>query len=108
MAVLKTREEFMARVEQLTGDATDDGTLAAIADISDTYDSMSGNETGEMISKEEHEADMKALDDTWRKKMKDTFFHGVKDSTDYESEETEVEETEKKTYEDLFTEEKEK
>lgn len=85
MAVYK-KDEYLNALKELVGDRTDDNTLEMIQNFTETYDSMS-NQGGEdwqsKYNELKAETDTKytELDNTWRKKYRDTFFTGKKDES---------------------------
>lgn len=102
MAVL-TREQFMEKLNTLTDGKTDDDTLTMIQDFSDTFKSLEEMEDLEAV-REDYEAKLKSLDDSWRNKYRDAFFNGIEEKKGGEEGE---EKEEPHTYEELFKEEEE-
>lgn len=100
----------MNAIETLSGDNADDATMELIANVTETFDDLTTRATDVNIDEinANHAKEMKELDDAWRKKYKDAYFHGAdEEETKTEDEETEDEVTEEPvTYDDLFTEEK--
>lgn len=94
MAV-RTREEIMGYLNELTTGQTDDRTLAIIEDITDTF-----NAYGEA---EDWRQKYDDLDRSWRDRYRERFFAG--EGEDEEVDEIDTEKTEKRTYDDLFKEE---
>lgn len=85
------RETFMSRIQGIVGDATDDDTLAFIADMTDTYDGLSAPSDFE----EKYNA-LLADNEKLRKEYKDRFFAGSKPDTPPDKGASEL------TYDDLF------
>lgn len=102
MAVLETKEAFMKALEVVTGENASDETLAALGDISETYDALASGAT-EGITKEQHEKELADLDAAWRAKYKEAYFHGAPEEKEAEENKDEEKE-EPETYEDLFEE----
>lgn len=99
------REEFMNAIEQLSGDNADDATMELIANVTETFDDLSARATADIDSiNAEHEKEMKELDDAWRKKYKDAYFHGAEDENEDKKDEVTEEPV---TYDALFTQEEE-
>lgn len=107
MAVL-TREQFMERLNTLTGGKTDDDTLTMIKDFSDTFKSLEEKEDVNAV-RGEYEEKLKTLEDTWRNKYRDAFFNGAEEEKKdvIEEKEDDEEKEEPHTYEELFKEEEE-
>lgn len=70
MAVL-TREDFVARVKDRIGEATDDDAIAFLEDMTDTYESLTANGADEWKQKYEDN------DKSWREKYRNRFFDKV-------------------------------
>lgn len=79
MPILSTREDYAARIQQLVGDRNDDDTLSIIQDLTETYDSFSGN-TG--ISQADVDAAVAQRDNEWRERYKKAFFSGTPEPLD--------------------------
>ena len=79
MAILSTREDYAARIQKLVGDRNDDDTLSIIRDLTETYDSFSGN-TG--ISQADVDAAVAQRDNEWRERYKKAFFSGKPEPLD--------------------------
>lgn len=94
--MVRTIDEIMSLVKERVGDSTEDADIAFIEDIKDTLDSI-GSEGNERIE------ELKEENEELRKKYRDRFFSLKPKEPD---EHLEEEETEKKTFEDLFKEEK--
>lgn len=69
-----TREEFMNQLKQRIGDDRSDETLKFLEDMTDTYDELEKQNSGNKKTDEEWEKELKAKDDEWRKKYTDRFF----------------------------------
>lgn len=93
MAVITT-EDFMAKIQTLVGDSTDDDTLAMLGDFRDTLDA--NQHAQDRIV--ELETANRELDESWRKKYKDRFFAGG----DQPAEPDDTPEDPKKTFDSLF------
>lgn len=89
---IRTSEEFLAMIKQRVGDSTSDEDISFIEDASDTINSMSQHETE--IEK------LRVENEDLRKKYRDRFFDPKPDEP--KPNETE---SEKLTFESLFTEE---
>ena len=72
MAVLK-RDEFFTKLHERIGTDTSEDALSFIEDMSDTYDELErrANGDGEDWEKKYHD-----LDEAWKTKYKNRFFHG--------------------------------
>lgn len=77
MAVL-TREDFVARVKDRIGEATDDDSIAFLEDMTDTYESLTANGADEWKQKyEDAEKRYQDNDRSWREKYRNRFFDKV-------------------------------
>ena len=77
MAVL-TREDFVARVKDRIGEATDDDSIAFLEDMTDTYESLTANGADEWKQKyEDAEKRYQDNDKSWREKYRNRFFDKV-------------------------------
>ena len=97
----------MNAIETLSGDNADDATMELIANVTETFDDLTARATDVNMDEinARHAEDMKKLDDAWRKKYKDAYFHGAEETE--EAEDTEDEKTDEPfTYDDLFEEKK--
>lgn len=121
MAV-RTKEEIIKMLSDYFGDDNSDKVISIIEDVSDTIYSYDGEEREDWRRKYETEREdwdrrYRELDDGWRKRYRDRFMRKGEYEDEYKSEETDrfkeidgedVEYKEKKrTFEDLFEEEKE-
>lgn len=68
------RDDFLARVQSVVGDDTDDDTLALIADFTDTFDDLTNRADGNEW-KTKYEAEHTAHENL-RKEYRDRFFSG--------------------------------
>lgn len=91
MAV-KTVDEIMAKVRERIGEDNSDEAIEFIEDISDTFESFSNAKDWKTKYEEN--------DKKWREKYRDRFFTSKEDIVEDEIEE--LEEKEKKKFEDLF------
>ena len=89
---IRTSEEFLAMIKQRVGDSTSDEDISFIEDALDTINSMSQHETE--IEK------LRVENEDLRKKYRDRFFDPKPDKP-----EPNESESEKITFESLFTEE---
>lgn len=96
MAIL-TKNDLMAKINSHFGDDTSDAVLGLVEDISDTFDSLNGNGSGE-----NWEQKYKENDEMWRKKYRDRFFNGKGDTEDDDN--NNPNNNKPKTFEDLFKE----
>lgn len=77
MAVL-TREDFVTRVKDRIGEATDDDSIAFLEDMTDTYESLTANGADEWKQKyEDAEKRYQDNDKSWREKYRNRFFDKV-------------------------------
>lgn len=95
MAV-RTRDEIMSILDELTKDHSDDRTLEIIEDITDTV-----NAYGEA---EDWRTRYEELDQKWRSRYRERFFEGGREGEDEDVDTIDTKET-KRTYEELFKEE---
>lgn len=72
MAVL-TRDDFFNRLHERIGTDTSDEALAFIEDMSDTYDNLERRANGDGV---DWETKYNELDEAWKAKYKNRFFHG--------------------------------
>lgn len=99
MSVL-SRDELLEKIRALLGERTDDEALAFIEDVTDTYDAVSGGNTG--YSEDDVNARVNEVEEKWRKKYRDRFFgNGDDDDDDDEPDEGNTN-TEDVTIDDLF------
>lgn len=103
MAVL-SKEEFMNRLQERIGEDTSDEAMAFIEDMTDTFNDMESRSSGNNDSEWKQKYD--ELDKSWRKKYKDRFFNSETTPADVKEEQEEdvIDDTEEKTYADLFEE----
>ena len=93
---IKTREELMQSISSLVGDSTDDNALALIEDIQDTLNNLTENSNTNWKEKYENN------DKEWRNKYKERFFNGKTEEEFINEDETDVENSKPKRFEDLF------
>ena len=86
-----SKEEILATINEIVGDSTDDKTLEFIENV---YDTLS-----ESTDKEDWKTKYEENDAMWRKKYKERFFQKEKEEKEEENNE---DDTEPKTYADLF------
>ena len=86
-----SKEEILATINEIVGDSTDDKTLEFIENVSDTL--------SESTDKEDWKTKYEENDAMWRKKYKERFFQKEKEEKEEENNE---DDTEPKTYADLF------
>jgi len=102
MAVIESRDDFLARLQSRIGEDMKDEDVEFIEDFADTYDHMSGLSTTDWESK------YNELDASWKKKYTDRFFQGdstlTTEQVKKEQEENIISDGEPKTFEDLFKE----
>lgn len=80
MLAILTREDFIARVKDRIGEATDDDSISFMEDMTDTYESLTANGAEEWRSKyEEMEKKYNDNDADWRRRYKERFFDKVED-----------------------------
>lgn len=103
MAVL-SKEEFMNRLQERIGEDTSDEAMTFIEDMTDTFNDMETRSSGNNDSEWKQKYD--ELDKSWRKKYKDRFFNSETNPADVKEEQEEdiIDDTEEKTYADLFEE----
>lgn len=94
MAV-KTREELLESIRARVGEQTDDETISFLEDVTDTLTDLETRANGDG---ENWEQRYKDNDAEWRKKYSERFFS----SEPNEQTEQKEEETNPKTFEDLF------
>lgn len=79
MAVLN-REDFLARIQKLSGDDDSDEMLTCIADMTETFDAFNGADVDRYKNEaQEWKTKYEDNDKEWRQKYKNAFF-GPKDS----------------------------
>lgn len=102
MSVL-SRDELLEKTRTLLGERTDDEAIAFIEDMTDTYDAVSGGNTG--YTEEEVTAKVNEVEEKWRKKYRDRFFgNGGNDDDDDDGDDPDNgnTNTEDVTIDDLF------
>jgi hypothetical protein len=90
MAVL-SRDDYLNRLRTLIGDNTDDDSLSLIQDMTETYDTLQGEDWHTKYVENDKE---------WRQKYRDAFFNGKPSAP--ESEEPEEPDSSQITIESLF------
>lgn len=101
MAVLK-KEDLLAKVKEVIGDATDDKALSLFDDVSDTIVDLENRTKEDTTWKEKYEKN----DAEWRKRYRDRFFGKVPENDEPDmSDEEPHEEKKPLRFEDLFKEE---
>lgn len=101
--MVKSKDEIMSALKTRYADDNSDEAIAFIEDVSDTLDDYEKKTS----SADDWETKYNELDASWRQKYKDRFFEkseDLKDDIDKEFDDDKgiVEESEKKTYDDLF------
>lgn len=97
MSVL-SREELLARINDMIGESDDDNTLSFIEDVTDTLTDLENKANGDGTDwKKKYEQN----DAEWRKKYKERFFNS---GTEPDPEPDPEPEQEPVTYEELFKE----
>lgn len=110
----RSKEELLEQVKKVIGENTSDEAVTLLEDISDTFDNSGSGSTKELEDKiAELEQKVKDTDSEWRKKYTDRFFNpSPTDKPDDPVIENDSDETDdsnkKKTFDDLFTDGKEK
>lgn len=105
MAILK-KEELINKISEYIGDDNSDIAIEILEDVSDTIDA--GGDADELIRQvEELKEKVEETDAEWRAKYKARFLEGSADPEEPEEEEETEEVEEKKSYDELFDEEKE-
>lgn len=92
MAV-KSKDDLIASIKAVIGEATTDESIALLEDVSDTFGEFESNNNVDWKAKYE------ANDAEWRKRYRDRFYGDVEEEDDFSVEEPKV----KRTYADLFT-----
>ena len=90
MAV-KSKEELLASINELSAENLEDKVLALLEDVSDTLDSLS-----------EVETKLKELDESWKKRYRERFLKG--ESPDTDSDDKTEDAPKVKDFKDLFVE----
>lgn len=74
------KEQYLDALKKLTGDDTSDETLTLIADMTETYDTLSVPASDNYREQaEEWERKYNENDQNWRKKYRDAFFNKPSD-----------------------------
>lgn len=99
---IKTKEELLKALKDKIGDDTSDETLSLIEDFSDTLSDLETKTKDTTDWKTKFEEN----DKEWRKKYKDRFFEGTsggnKDEPELNDDETDDDNDEPKSFDDLF------
>ena len=93
-----SRDEFFEVINKRVGENTDDDSLKFIEDMTDTYNSLESNKSGEDWEKKYNE-----LDAEWRERYKKRFFNGKEEIVEENREDVE-DESEPTTFDELFEE----
>lgn len=98
MAV-RTRDEILEAINTHLGDDNSDSVLSLVEDITDTFDSLTGNTGGE-----NWEQKYKDNDAAWRKKYRDRFFgkNNDKDDDDIDDSDDKKKKNKPRTFAELF------
>lgn len=100
--MIKTTNEILTQLKELTKDMTDDTTLSFIEDVTDTLNDKDKVDV-DSVNKEWEEK-YNNLDSEWRNKYKERFFMQSEENqkANADSEKTETEEIKTYKYDDLF------
>lgn len=100
--MIKTTNEILSQLKELTKDMTDDTTLSFIEDVTDTLNDKDKLDV-DSVNKEWEEK-YNTLDSEWRNKYKERFFTQSEENqkANADSEKTETEENKTYKYDDLF------
>lgn len=105
MAVL-SREEFMARLQNIVGEDTSEEAIKILEDFSDTYTDFETRTSDSTNWKKEYER----IDAEWRQKYRDRFFSGGDETTPQQAISEQIEDviedgrSDEMTFNDLFEE----
>lgn len=99
-----SKTDLLDKIKLKIGDSTSDEDLSLIEDVSDTLDDYENRASVDWKTKYEE------LDESWRKRYRDRFFSGetIPEYVKLEQEEDIKEDSEDKTFEDLFEEKESK
>lgn len=89
--MIKSKEELLASINELSAENLEDKVLALLEDVSDTLDSLS-----------EVEAKLKDLDESWKKRYRERFLKG--EPPDTVSDDKTEDAPKVKDFKDLFVE----
>lgn len=89
--MIKSKEDLLASINELSAENLEDKVLALLEDVSDTLDSLS-----------EVEAKLKDLDESWKKRYRERFLKGEPPDTANEDEKEDAPKV--KDFKDLFVE----
>ena len=98
MAIL-SHEELINKIKERVGEGTTDEDIAFVQDVTETIADLENKAKSET----DYEQKLKDLDESWRKKYRDTFFSSpAKDDDDIPKPKEDPEEDKPLTYESLF------
>ena len=89
--MIKSKEELLASINELSAENLEDKVLALLEDVSDTLDSLS-----------EVETKLKELDESWKKRYRERFLKG--EPLDTDSDDKTEDAPKVKDFKDLFVE----
>lgn len=89
--MVKSKEELLASINDLSAENLEDKVLALLEDVSDTLDSLS-----------EVETKLKEIDESWKKRYRERFLKG--DPPDTVTDDKTEDEPKVKDFKDLFVE----
>lgn len=89
--MVKSKEQLLASINELSAENLEDKVLALLEDVSDTLDSLS-----------EVETKLKDLDESWKKRYRERFLKGEPSDTVNEDDKEDVPKV--KDFKDLFVE----
>ena len=89
--MIKSKEELLASINELSAENLEDKVLALLEDVSDTLDSLS-----------EVETKLKELDESWKKRYRERFLKGEPPDTDSDDKTEDAPKV--KDFKDLFVE----
>ena len=99
MSVL-SKEEFMKRLQERIGEDTSDEAIALLEDVTDTFTDYETR----VADKTDWKAKYDEMDASWRKKYMDRFSGKTGEDIKEEQEEQIKEDSEPRTFDELFTE----
>ena len=104
MAIIKNRDEFMSRINQMIGERNDDEALSFLSDLSDTYDSLSQTDIPDIDAiNASWEEKYNNLDNEWRNKYKERFMNKPINEEDIGVDRTNGNPDNIESFEELFT-----
>lgn len=89
--MIKSKEELLASINELSAENLEDKVLALLEDVSDTLDSLS-----------EVETKLKELDESWKKRYRERFLKGEPPDSDTDGKTDDAPKV--KDFKDLFVE----